>query len=121
MARVADVTTPTLLLHGDADIRAPSGRRAVACRRRELAIDTRLVRYPGASICSFSTACRHIESTTTSGGGLGGAVRKRDQAAEDRPELLTQGTGSGASRVAERHKVPGLRSASCGSAVVGTR
>ena len=50
IARVADVATPTLLLHGDADIRCPVGQAEewhVALR--ELGVDTELVRYPGAS------------------------------------------------------------------------
>ena len=50
MTRVTDVTTPTLLLHGDADIRCPVGQAEewhVALR--ELGVDTQLVRYPGAS------------------------------------------------------------------------
>jgi dipeptidyl aminopeptidase/acylaminoacyl peptidase/CubicO group peptidase (beta-lactamase class C family) len=50
IACVADVTTPTLLLHGDADIRCPVGQAEqwhVALR--ELGVDTQLVRYPGAS------------------------------------------------------------------------
>jgi dipeptidyl aminopeptidase/acylaminoacyl peptidase/CubicO group peptidase (beta-lactamase class C family) len=50
IARVTDVRTPTLLLHGDADIRCPVGQAEqwhVALR--ELGVDTQLVRYPGAS------------------------------------------------------------------------
>ena len=50
IARVTDVTTPTLLLHGDSDIRCPVGQAEewhVALR--ELGVDTQLVRYPGAS------------------------------------------------------------------------
>jgi dipeptidyl aminopeptidase/acylaminoacyl peptidase/CubicO group peptidase (beta-lactamase class C family) len=50
ITRVTDVTTPTLLLHGDADIRCPVGQAEewhVALR--ELGVDTQLVRYPGAS------------------------------------------------------------------------
>ncbi|MGH3209660.1 MAG: serine hydrolase [Trebonia sp.] len=50
IARVTDVRTPTLLLHGDADLRCPVGQAEqwhVALR--ELGVDTQLVRYPGAS------------------------------------------------------------------------
>ncbi|HEY7811997.1 MAG TPA: serine hydrolase, partial [Nakamurella sp.] len=50
ITRVTDVTTPTLLLHGDSDIRCPVGQAEewhVALR--ELGVDTQLVRYPGAS------------------------------------------------------------------------
>jgi len=50
ITRVSDVTTPTLLLHGDSDIRCPVGQAEewhVALR--ELGVDTQLVRYPGAS------------------------------------------------------------------------
>ncbi|MDX6418541.1 MAG: hypothetical protein QOG28_3161, partial [Trebonia sp.] len=50
IARVTDVRTPTLLLHGDADMRCPVGQAEqwhVALR--ELGVDTQLVRYPGAS------------------------------------------------------------------------
>jgi dipeptidyl aminopeptidase/acylaminoacyl peptidase/CubicO group peptidase (beta-lactamase class C family) len=50
ITRVTDVTTPTLLLHGDADIRCPVGQAEewhVALR--ELRVDSQLVRYPGAS------------------------------------------------------------------------
>ena len=50
MARVTDVTTPTLLLHGDADIRCPVGQAEQwHSALRELGVGTRLVRYPGAS------------------------------------------------------------------------
>jgi dipeptidyl aminopeptidase/acylaminoacyl peptidase/CubicO group peptidase (beta-lactamase class C family) len=47
---VTDVATPTLLLHGEADLRCPVGQAEqwhVALR--ELGVDTQLVRYPGAS------------------------------------------------------------------------
>src|ERR1700722_16308649 len=50
IARVTDVTTPTLLLHGESDVRCPVGQAEqwhVALR--ELGTDTQLVRYPGAS------------------------------------------------------------------------
>ncbi|HEY6496690.1 MAG TPA: serine hydrolase [Trebonia sp.] len=50
ITRVADVTAPTLLLHGDADLRCPVGQAEqwhVALR--ELGVEVRLVRYPGAS------------------------------------------------------------------------
>jgi dipeptidyl aminopeptidase/acylaminoacyl peptidase len=50
IARVTEVTTPTLLLHGESDIRCPVGQAEqwhVALR--ELGTDTQLVRYPGAS------------------------------------------------------------------------
>jgi dipeptidyl aminopeptidase/acylaminoacyl peptidase len=50
IARVTDVTAPTLLLHGDSDLRCPVGQAEqwhVALR--ELGVDTRLVRYPNAS------------------------------------------------------------------------
>ncbi|MCW2893090.1 MAG: serine hydrolase [Actinomycetia bacterium] len=50
IARVTDVRTPTLLLHGDADMRCPVGQAEqwhVALR--ELGVDTQLLRYPGAS------------------------------------------------------------------------
>src|SRR6185437_13105108 len=50
MSRVTDVTTPTLLLHGDADLRCPVGQAEQwHAALRELGVDTRLVRYPGAS------------------------------------------------------------------------
>jgi len=85
MTRVADVTTPTLLLHGDADIRAPSagGQWHAACGNS--GIDTRLVRYPGASHLFILDGMPSHRSTTTSGWWTGGAVRKRDQAAEIDP------------------------------------
>jgi dipeptidyl aminopeptidase/acylaminoacyl peptidase len=50
IARVTEVTTPTLLLHGESDVRCPVGQAEqwhVALR--ELGTDTQLVRYPGAS------------------------------------------------------------------------
>jgi dipeptidyl aminopeptidase/acylaminoacyl peptidase len=48
--QVADVTTPTLLLHGDADLRCPVGQAEQwHTALRELGVDTQLVRYPGAS------------------------------------------------------------------------
>jgi dipeptidyl aminopeptidase/acylaminoacyl peptidase/CubicO group peptidase (beta-lactamase class C family) len=50
MARITAVATPTLLLHGDADLRCPVGQAEqwhVALR--ELGVVTQLVRYPGAS------------------------------------------------------------------------
>jgi dipeptidyl aminopeptidase/acylaminoacyl peptidase len=49
LERVAAVSTPTLLVHGGADGRAPGGqpeRWFTALRSRR--IDTQLVRYPGA-------------------------------------------------------------------------
>ena len=50
IARVTDVRTPTLLLHGDADIRCPVGQAEQwHAALRELGVDTQLVRYPGAS------------------------------------------------------------------------
>jgi dipeptidyl aminopeptidase/acylaminoacyl peptidase len=50
LARVTDVRTPTLLLHGDADIRCPVGQAEQwHSALRELGVDTQLVRYPGAS------------------------------------------------------------------------
>ncbi|HEY1821169.1 MAG TPA: serine hydrolase [Trebonia sp.] len=50
ITRVADVSTPTLLLHGDADLRCPVGQAEQwHAALRELGVDTRLVRYPGAS------------------------------------------------------------------------
>jgi dipeptidyl aminopeptidase/acylaminoacyl peptidase/CubicO group peptidase (beta-lactamase class C family) len=50
MARVTDVGTPTLLLHGDADLRCPVGQAEQwHAALRELGVSTRLVRYPGAS------------------------------------------------------------------------
>ncbi|GAA0951086.1 S9 family peptidase [Nonomuraea longicatena] len=48
--RVGEVTTPTLLLHGDADERCPVGQAEqwfAALREREVPV--RLVRYPGGS------------------------------------------------------------------------
>ncbi len=48
--RVADVTTPTLLLHGEADIRCPVGQAEQwHTALRQLGVDVELVRYPGAS------------------------------------------------------------------------
>jgi CubicO group peptidase (beta-lactamase class C family)/poly(3-hydroxybutyrate) depolymerase len=48
--RVTDVRTPTLLLHGDADIRCPVGQAEQwHAALRELGVDTQLARYPGAS------------------------------------------------------------------------
>jgi dipeptidyl aminopeptidase/acylaminoacyl peptidase/CubicO group peptidase (beta-lactamase class C family) len=50
MARVTDVRAPTLLLHGDADLRCPVGQAEQwHSALRELGVSTRLVRYPGAS------------------------------------------------------------------------
>jgi CubicO group peptidase (beta-lactamase class C family) len=50
IARVTDVRTPTLLLHGDADIRCPVGQAEQwHAALRELGVDTQLVRYPGGS------------------------------------------------------------------------
>jgi dipeptidyl aminopeptidase/acylaminoacyl peptidase len=49
-ARVADVATPTLILHGAADLRCPVGQAQqwhTALRRR--GVPTRIVLYPGAS------------------------------------------------------------------------
>jgi dipeptidyl aminopeptidase/acylaminoacyl peptidase/CubicO group peptidase (beta-lactamase class C family) len=48
--RVADVTTPTLLLHGEADIRCPVGQAEQwHTALRQLGVDVELVRYPGES------------------------------------------------------------------------
>jgi CubicO group peptidase (beta-lactamase class C family)/pimeloyl-ACP methyl ester carboxylesterase len=50
VSQVTDVATPTLLLHGEDDLRCPVGQAEqwhVALR--ELGVDTQLVRYPGAS------------------------------------------------------------------------
>ena len=48
--RVADVTTPTLLLHGEADIRCPVGQAEQwHTALRQLGVEVELVRYPGAS------------------------------------------------------------------------
>jgi len=50
IARVTDVRTPTLLLHGDADLRCPVGQAEQwHAALRELGVDTQLVRYPGES------------------------------------------------------------------------
>jgi CubicO group peptidase (beta-lactamase class C family) len=50
MSRVTAVRTPTLLLHGEADIRCPVGQAEQwHAALRELGTDTQLVRYPGAS------------------------------------------------------------------------
>ncbi|SEP03293.1 serine hydrolase [Amycolatopsis saalfeldensis] len=48
--KVADVRTPTLILHGDNDLRCPVGQAEQwHTALRELGVPTRLVLYPGAS------------------------------------------------------------------------
>lgn len=50
LARVADVRTPTLLVHGADDLRCPLGQAEQwFTALRELEVPTRLVTYPGAS------------------------------------------------------------------------
>jgi dipeptidyl aminopeptidase/acylaminoacyl peptidase/CubicO group peptidase (beta-lactamase class C family) len=50
LARVTDVTTPTLLLHGDADLTCPIGQAEQwHTALRQLGVDVELVRYPGSS------------------------------------------------------------------------
>ncbi|WP_067139478.1 S9 family peptidase [Microtetraspora malaysiensis] len=50
MTHVAQVTTPTLLLHGDADDRCPVGQAEQwFAALREQGVPVRLVRYPGGS------------------------------------------------------------------------
>jgi dipeptidyl aminopeptidase/acylaminoacyl peptidase len=110
MARVTDVTTPTLLLHGDADIRCPVGQAEqwhVALR--ELGVDTRLVRYPGASHLFIldGTPSHRIDYNQR-------VVDWVEQYASEtkRPKIDTVflSTGHWERRLAvlaERHKVPG--------------
>jgi dipeptidyl aminopeptidase/acylaminoacyl peptidase len=50
MARVEHVRTPTLVLHGEADVRSPFGQaQQWHTALRELGVPTRLVIYPGSS------------------------------------------------------------------------
>ena len=50
LSRVGDVTTPTLILHGGADLRCPVGQaQQWFTALREQGVPTRLVLYPGAS------------------------------------------------------------------------
>jgi len=50
MCQVTSVRTPTLLLHGEADLRCPIGQgEQWHVALRELGVETELVRYPGAS------------------------------------------------------------------------
>ena len=120
ITRVADVTTPTLLLHGDADIRCPVGQAEewhVALR--ELGVDTQLVRYPGASHLFIldGMPSHRIDYNQR-------VVDWVEQYASTtkRPKIDSVRSGSGhwqrrLAVLAERHKVPG---ASLGILRLGT-
>jgi dipeptidyl aminopeptidase/acylaminoacyl peptidase/CubicO group peptidase (beta-lactamase class C family) len=50
LSQVTSVRTPTLLLHGESDLRCPVGQAEQwHAALRELGVETQLVRYPGAS------------------------------------------------------------------------
>ena len=105
--QVDDVTTPTLVLHGDADVRCPVGQAEqwhVALR--ELGVDTDSCATRARRTCSFSTARRHSHRLQPAGGGLGGTVREDEQAAaEDRRRALAA-PPHGARRAAQGPRRP---------------
>jgi dipeptidyl aminopeptidase/acylaminoacyl peptidase/CubicO group peptidase (beta-lactamase class C family) len=105
IARVTDVRTPTLLLHGDADLRCPVGQAEqwhVALR--ELGIDTQLVRYPGASHLFIldGTPSHRIDYNQR-------VVDWVEQYASEtkRPKIDAEHWERRLAVLAERHKVPG--------------
>jgi dipeptidyl aminopeptidase/acylaminoacyl peptidase/CubicO group peptidase (beta-lactamase class C family) len=105
IARVADVSTPTLLLHGDSDLRCPVGQAEqwhVALR--ELGVDTRLVRYPGASHLFIldGTPSHRIDYNQR-------VVDWVEQYASEtrRPKIDAAHWERRLAVLAERHKVPG--------------
>jgi dipeptidyl aminopeptidase/acylaminoacyl peptidase/CubicO group peptidase (beta-lactamase class C family) len=115
IARVTDVRTPTLLLHGDADIRCPVGQAEqwhVALR--ELGVDTQLVRYPGASHLFIldGTPSHRIDYNQR-------VVDWVEQYASEakRPKIDRAHWERRLAVLAERHKVPG---ASLGILRLGT-
>jgi dipeptidyl aminopeptidase/acylaminoacyl peptidase/CubicO group peptidase (beta-lactamase class C family) len=115
MARVTDVRTPTLLLHGGADLRCPVGQAEqwhVALR--ELGIDTQLVRYPGASHLFIldGTPSHRIDYNQR-------VVDWVEQYASEtrRPKIDAGHWERRLAVLAERHKVPG---ASLGILRLGT-
>ena len=100
------VTTPTLLLHGDADIRCPVGQAEqwhVALR--ELGVRHASSATRARRTCSFSTAAVTSDRLQPAGGGLGGTVRKRRRHA--RPKIDAAHWQRRLAVLAERHKVPG--------------
>jgi len=107
LTRVADVRTPTLVIHGGADLTCPVGQgQQWHTALRELGVPTRLVVYPDASHLFILTGppsqrldFNHrvldwLEQHTTRGG------RPRVDAAHWQRRLA---------RLAERHKVPGAQ------------
>src|SRR3984957_11667314 len=118
--RVTEVTTPTLLLHGESDSRCPVGQAEqwhVALR--ELGVDTQLVRYPGAShLFILNGAPSHrIDYNQRVVDWV-----EQYSSTSKRPAIDTVLSGSGhwqrrLAVLAERHKVPG---ASLGILRLGT-
>jgi CubicO group peptidase (beta-lactamase class C family) len=110
MARVTGVTTPTLLLHGDADIRCPVGQAEQwHTALRELGVDTRLVRYPGASHLFIldGMPSHRIDYNQQVVDWVEQYASEAKRPKID-PELLTTGHWERRLAVlAERHKVPG--------------
>ncbi len=120
IARVTDVRTPTLLLHGDADLRCPVGQAEQwHAGLRELGTGTQLVRYPGASHLFIldGTPSHRIDYNQR-------VVDWVEQyASETKRAKITVSPITGAhwerrlAALAERHRVPG---ASLGILRVGT-
>jgi dipeptidyl aminopeptidase/acylaminoacyl peptidase/CubicO group peptidase (beta-lactamase class C family) len=105
ITRVTDVATPTLLLHGDADIRCPVGQAEewhVALR--ELGVDTQLVRYPGASHLFIldGTPSHRIDYNQRVVDWV-----EQYSSTSKRPKIDAEHWQRRLAVLAERHKVPG--------------
>ena len=109
LTHVDQVRTPTLVLHGAADVALPGrpGRSSGTPRCASAGVPTELVLYPGARTCSSSTGRpshrldynRRVVDWVEQYAGARGAPRRRHAR-----------TGSGGSSVlAERHHVPGAQ------------
>jgi dipeptidyl aminopeptidase/acylaminoacyl peptidase len=103
--RVASVTTPTLLLHGESDLRCPIGQSEhwhVALR--ELGVETGLVRYPGASHLFILNG--KPSHRIDYGRRVTGWV-ERYTSADRRPRIDASHWERRLAVLAARHKVPG--------------
>ncbi len=108
LARVEDVRTPTLVIHGAADVRCPVGQAEQwHTALREQGVPTRLVLYPGAShLFILDGAPSHridvnrrvVDWVEQYAGDAGGARRPKIDAAHWQRRLVA---------LAKKHHVPG--------------
>jgi len=105
ISQVTRVRTPTLLLHGEADLRCPIGQAEQwHTALRELGIESQLVRYPGASHLFIlnGTPSQRIDYNERVADWVeryaGGSPRPKIDAAHWQRRLAV---------LAERHKIPG--------------